>query len=141
VADGLRFPNGLALDREQQFLYVAQTPADNVLRFRIAGEGLSSPEVYGPQSLGARSFPDGLAFDSAGNLWVTLVLMNRLVAITPAGDIATIAEDATGALINRPSNLAFGGADLRDVYIGSIAAPYVLRGRSSVAGQPLVHQL
>ena len=34
-----------------------------------------------------------------------------------------------------------GGADLKDLYIGSIRAGYVLKGRSPVAGQPHVHQL
>lgn len=29
---------------------------------------------------------------------------------------------------------------MRDIYIGSIATPYVLKGSSSVAGMPLVHQ-
>ena len=52
----------------------------------------------------------------------------------------TVAEDAAGTLINKPTNIAFGGSDLRDVYIGSIAANYVLRGRASVPGLALAHQ-
>lgn len=140
VADGLRFPNGLALDAQERFLYLAQTTADNVLRFRIEGDRLSAPEVYGPESLGTRCFPDGIAFDASGNLWVTLVLANRIVAITPGRDVVTVANDEAGVLINKPTNVAFGGNDLRDVYIGSIASSYVLRGRSQIAGQKLVHQ-
>jgi len=140
VADGLRFANGLALDAEQRFLYVAQTAADNVLRFRIDGGALGAPEVYGPARLGERCFPDGIAFDAAGNLWTSLVLANRIVAIAPDGGVSTISEDPAGTLMNKPTNIAFGGADLRDVYFGSIAAGYVLRARSSVPGQPLAHQ-
>lgn len=140
VADGLRFANGLALDRDERFLYVAQTAADNVLRFRILAEGLGDPEPYGPERLGYRVFPDGIAFDVAGNLWATLVLANRVVAIAPNGEVKVVAEDSGEGLINKPTNIAFGGADLRDVYLGSIAADYVLRGRASIAGQPLAHQ-
>jgi gluconolactonase len=140
VADGLRFPNGLALDAAEEFLYVAQTAADNILRFRIAGEALSAGELYGPASLGTRAFPDGIAFDTAGNLWASLVLANRIVAIAPGGNVATIAEDEAGSLMNKPTNIAFGGADLCDVYVGSIVSDYILRGRSSIAGQPLAHQ-
>jgi len=136
----LRFPNGLALDAQERFLYLAQTTADNVLRFRIEGDRLSAPEVYGPESLGTRCFPDGIAFDASGNLWVTLVLANRIVAIAPGRDVVTVANDEAGVLINKPTNVAFGGNDLRDVYIGSIASSYVLRGRSQIAGQKLVHQ-
>lgn len=140
VADGLRFPNGLALDAGERFLYLAQTAADNVPRFPLDGDRLGAAEVYGPPSLGARVFPDGIAFDAGGNLWTSLVLANRIVAIRPGGDVAVLADDAAGALINRPTNIAFGGADLCDVYIGSIAASYVLRGRSSVSGLALAHQ-
>jgi gluconolactonase len=140
VADGLRFPNGLALHRDERWLYVAQTAADNVLRFRVSEQGLSGDEAYGPERLGTRCFPDGIAFDAAGNLWVSLVLANRIVSIAPDGTVAPIAEDDGSGLILKPTNIAFGGADLRDVYIGSLAADYVLRGRSSIPGQPLVHQ-
>jgi gluconolactonase len=108
-----------------------------VLRFRIDGNSLSQGEVYGPDQFGVRCYPDGIAFDSAGNLWVTLVLANRIVAITQRGDVVTVAE---ASLLDKPTNIAFGGADLCNVYIGSIAASYVLRGRTSISGQPLVHQ-
>jgi len=140
VADGLRFANGLALDAKDEYLYLAQTAADNVLRFRITGDTLGPAEIYGPERLGTRVFPDGIAFDAEGNLWTSLVLANRIVAITPGGAVLPIAEDAAGTLINKPSNIAFGGADMRDVYVGSIAADYVLRGRSSIPGLKLVHQ-
>jgi gluconolactonase len=140
AADGLKFPNGLALDRDERWLYCAQTAAENVLRFRVSGQDLSGGELYGPERLGTRAFPDGIAFDSAGNLLVTLVLANRIVSIAPDGAVTPVAEDDGSGLIVKPTNIAFGGADLRDVYVGSIAANYVLRGRSSIAGQPLVHQ-
>jgi gluconolactonase len=68
------------------------------------------------------------------------VLANRIVSIAPNGSVTPIAEDDGSGLIVKPTNIAFGGPDLRDVYIGSLAADYVLRGRSSIAGLPLVHQ-
>ena len=48
--------------------------------------------------------------------------------------------DLTTVVLNSPTSVAWGGADMRDVYIGSIGAPYVLKGRSSVPGMPMVHQ-
>ncbi len=140
VADSLRFPNGLALDGDERYLYVAQTAADNVLRFPLTAHGLGRAEPFGPERLGHRVFPDGIAFDAAGNLWTTLVLANRIVAITPDGKVELVAEDDGSGLIDKPTNIAFGGAALRDVYVGSIAADYVLRGRSTIAGLPLAHQ-
>jgi gluconolactonase len=39
-----------------------------------------------------------------------------------------------------PTNVSWGGADLRDLYIGTIRKDYVLHARSPVPGLPLVHQ-
>ena len=159
LADGIQFANGIALDAEERFLCVCQTTGCNVLRYPIHGDGSLGPvELYGPvlgnripagvtpdqlpppEILRTLGLTDGCAFDSEGNLWVTLVTANKIVAITPALEVVTIVEDPTASIINHPTNVSFGGADMRDVYIGSIAVDYVVKARSPVAGMPLVHQ-
>lgn len=161
VADAVNFPNCMALDRNEDYLYVVRTVAAGVVRFPIRGETLGPSEPFGPP-LGDRrpdefgpdagrfladpevsrrwGMADGCAFDADGNLWVTLVLANRIVAIGPDGRATTVIEDPDGALLNAPTSIAWGGPDMRDIYIGSIATPYVLKGRSSVPGLPLIHQ-
>ncbi|MCV7440817.1 SMP-30/gluconolactonase/LRE family protein [Mycobacterium paraense] len=161
VADGVSFPNCMALDRNEDYLYVVRTVAADVVRFPIEGETLGPPERFGPP-LGDRrpdefgpecgrfladpetsrrwGMADGCAFDAEGNLWVTLVLANRIVAITPDGQATTVIDDPDGKLLRAPTSIAWGGEDMRDIYIGSIATPYVLKGRSSVPGLPLIHQ-
>ncbi|OBI30473.1 hypothetical protein A5709_25515 [Mycobacterium sp. E1386] len=161
VADAVNFPNCMALDRDEDHLYVVRTLAADVVRFPIEGETLGPQERFGP-SLGDRrpdeygpdaarlmadpevgrrwGMADGCAFDAEGNLWVTLVLANKIVAISPDGRATTVIEDPDGALLNGPTSIAWGGQDMRDIYIGSITTPYVLKGRSSVPGLPLIHQ-
>lgn len=161
VADAVNFPNCMALDRNEDYLYVVRTVAADVVRFPIKGETLGPPERFGPP-LGDRrpdevgpdaallmadpqvsrrwGMADGCAFDANGNLWVTLVLANRIVPISPDGRTITVIEDPDGALMSGPTSIAWGGHDMRDIYIGSITAPYVLKGRSSVPGLPLIHQ-
>ncbi|ORB69155.1 SMP-30/gluconolactonase/LRE family protein [Mycobacterium scrofulaceum] len=161
VADAVSFPNCMALDRNEDHLYVVRTLTADVVRFPIEGETLGPQEQYGP-SLGGRrrdeygpdasrlmadpevgrrwGMADGCAFDAEGNLWVTLVLANKIVAIHPDGRATTVIEDPDGALLKGPTSIAWGGHDMRDIYIGSITAPYVLKGRSSVPGMPLIHQ-
>jgi sugar lactone lactonase YvrE len=159
VAEGVVFPNCMALDQDEAFLYVVRTTPAAVMRFPIrADRTLGDGEQFGPD-LGARrpdevgeqvvataldpatqkrwGMADGCAFDAAGNLWVTVVGPEQIVAITPEGEAFTIVE---GGLIQAPTSIAFGGADMRDVYIGSNTAPYVLQGRSTVSGLQLVHQ-
>jgi gluconolactonase len=51
-----------------------------------------------------------------------------------------VIHDPSGDVVNHPTNVTWGGDDLRDLYVGSIRADYVLRARSPVAGQPHIHQ-
>ncbi len=62
------------------------------------------------------------------------------VAITPSGAVETVIHDPSGETVNHPTNVTWGGQDLRDLYIGSIRTDYVLKARSPVAGQPQIHQ-
>jgi gluconolactonase len=161
VAEAVSFPNCMALDRNEDYLYVVRTVAADVVRFPIRGETLGPQERFGPPLGGRRpdefgpdrgplladpevgrrwGMADGCAFDAEGNLWVTLVLANRIVAISPDGRATTVIEDPDGTLLRGPTSIAWGGPDMRDIYIGSIATPYVLKGRSSVPGLPMVHQ-
>lgn len=153
VAEGLKFPNGMALSADERFLYCAQTSAADVLRFPVENGKLGKGERYGPQ-LGKLVVPgepqpdhndlgytDGVGMDAEGNLWVTLPAANKVVAITPSGAVEVVVHDPDGAVVNHPTNVTWGGPDLRDLYVGSIRADYVLKARSPVAGQPHVHQL
>ncbi len=158
LAEGIRFANGIALDAEERNLFVCQTTGCDVLRYPIlADDSLGAPSRHGPQ-LG-RTIPevqhlrplsaevrsqlgatDGCGFDVEGNLWVTLVMANRIVAITPAGEMVTVLSDPGGTIMRSPTNVSWGGADMRDLYIGSIASDYVVHVRSPIPGLPLVHQ-
>lgn len=159
LAEGIHFANGIALDADEAHVYVCQTTGCNVLRYAIRADGsVGEPEPYGPL-LGARipdgsdvtSLPppevmrtlgltDGCGFDVEGNLWVTLVTANKVVAIRPDGEVVTMLEDPTGAILNHPTNVTWGGEDMRDLYIGSIACDYILCARSPVPGLRMAHQ-
>ena len=83
---------------------------------------------------------DGCGFDAEGNLWVTLVLANRVVAIRPDGEVITVLSDPQAKLMRNPTNVTWGGPDLSDLYIGSVTTDYVLKVRSPVPGLPMIHQ-
>ena len=62
----------------------------------IATDGtVAQREVYGPEDLGGR--PDGMTFDAYGNLWITLISHDRLVALTTEGDVLLLWEDGDPA--------------------------------------------
>ena len=152
VAEGLKFPNGMALSADEQTLYCAQTSGADVMAFPVLPGGRLGPgRRYGPQ-LGRLSAPegpgvpadlgytDGVGLDGGGALWVCLPADNKVVAILPDGRVETVVHDPSGQVINHPTNVTWGGPDLKDLYIGSIRADYVLKARSPVAGQPMLHQ-
>ncbi len=158
VAEGIHFANGMAFDDGEHHLYVCQTTACNVVRYRIAPDGTLGPAMpYGPKlgytthevqalrpitpEIRSQLGPtDGCGFDQGGNLWVTLVLANKVVAITPAGNVVTMLSDPTGLVMRAPTNVSWGGPDMRDLYIGSVVTDFVLKVRSPLPGLPLIHQ-
>lgn len=163
VADGFVGTNEIRFDAKEEWLYVVETNARRISRLRVAPNGdLSQREVYGPSDLGG--FPDGFAFDAYGNLWITLILTERLVAITPEGDLLTLLDDGKpealaayeaayrngattpelmgacrGTLAPMMASLTFGGPDLRTVYLGSLGGNNLPCFQSPVAGLPMSH--
>lgn len=159
LAVGIRFANGITFDHDESHLYVCETTACDVIRYPINADGSLGPkEQYGPKlgytnqevqdkrplTLDMRSqlgLTDGCGFDAEGNLWVTLVLANKVVAITPAGTVVTMLSDPQGKIMRNPTNVTWGGENMQDLYIGSVTTDYVLKFRSPTPGQPLIHQL
>jgi len=163
VATDLAGTNELRFSADGGTLYVAETGGDHLTRFQVEDDGtLTGREVYGPDRL--HGAPDGFAFDTHGNLWTTLIGQDRLVAITPEGEVLTIWEDgdravkeaaranpqdsgastALGAkpgdgLAPRMASITFGGPDLRTVYVGSLGGTSLPTFRSPVPGAPLPH--
>ncbi len=88
VADGFRFTNEIRFDAKEEFLYVVETagrlhhPAADRRARAIPSVGNGSAR----SSLGNGAWPDGIAFDTYGNLWGTLVYSDKLFILTPQGD-------------------------------------------------------
>ena len=158
LATEVEFPNGITLDPREENAYVCSTTGCHVLRFPIHADGtLGESEVYGPQlgksvDLAAAmqlvspeqrrdlGLTDGCGFDQEGNLWVTLLMSNRVVAITPQFEVVTMIEDLEGEIMQTPTNVSWGGEDMCDLYIGSIVTDYVVHARSPIPGERLIHQ-
>lgn len=163
VADGLGYTNEVQIDPTGDWLYVNETMARRLSRFRLAASGdLGDKQVV--TQFGAGSFPDGLAFDVDGGVWVTAVLSNRIIHVAPDGRGTVVVEDHDPAVLavaetayregnlGRPhldrvpegplkniSSLAFGGPDLRTAYVGCLLGDRIACFRSPVAGLEPVH--
>jgi gluconolactonase len=165
VADGFRFTNEIRLDAREEWLYVAETTGKRITRLRVKPDGsLVDREVYGPSNLGS-GLVDGIAFDAYGNLWATMICADRLVAVTPEGDLLELMSDgdpaatarfeaafATGSPVPLDTMLAcggqtcslltsltFGGPDLSTVFLGGLRSTEIPFFGSPVPGLPMVH--
>ena len=164
VAEGFCFTNEVRLDAREEWLYIVETTGKRVSRMRVAPDGeLRDREVFGPEPLGT-GFPDGIAFDAHGNLWCTMLMADRLIAITPDGDLRVLLDDgdpaataaveakfaqsaataedmrrAKGTIAPWMASVTFGGPDLRTAYLGSLIGTRIPYFRSPVAGLPMVH--
>ena len=165
VADGFGFTNEIRFDANEEFLYVVETTGGCVTRLRMDEKGnLVDREVFGPANLGKGAWPDGIAFDSAGNLWGTMVYSDKLFVLTPEGDLRILLDEgdpvrvdalerqffsnhvteevlfATGqGVAPWMASVTFGGPDLRTAYIGSLKGKRIPWFRAPVAGLPMVH--
>lgn len=163
VAEGFRGTNECRFDADEEWLYVVESNGRRISRLRAERDGhLHSREVFGPDDLGG--VPDGFAFDAFGNLWITLVMADRLIALTPEGELLTLLDDGNAARVAEfdrhflagtmtteimtatrgsiapwMASVTFGGPDLRTVYLGSLLGTRIPAFRSPVAGLALPH--
>lgn len=77
AAANIYFANGIAIDKAEKYLYVAETMMDRVLRFKL---DLSSGILSERENYQSVITPDNLAFDQQGNLWIASPLSNKIVA-------------------------------------------------------------
>lgn len=165
VAEGFHFTNEIRMDAREEYMYVAETTGGCISRLRVNQDGsLGKREVFGPSSLGKGAWPDGIAFDSGGNLWGTMVYSDKLFVLTPEGDLKILLDEGDPAKVDAlekaffknevneevlfatgrgiapwMASVTFGGPDLQTLYIGSLRASRIPYFRAPLPGLPMVH--
>lgn len=85
VADGLSFPNGMAVSPDGQSLVVAETFANQLTKFPILPDGgLGEGEIFA--QLGDYS-PDGISMDADGAVWVGCPFNGAFLRVAEGGEI------------------------------------------------------
>jgi gluconolactonase len=110
------FANGLALDAGGRNLYVAETMANRVFRIPIADDGAAGEREEVATLPGA--WPDGLAFDAAGRLYVGCYEPSQVLRIAPEGAVEVLFREWSAHLLAHPTNLAFRGTTMFTANLG-----------------------
>jgi len=115
-------PNGIALSPTGRILYVANSDEHNVRAYDLDKNG----DPTGERVLisGIDGVPDGVRVDEKGDLWVAA---NGIAIYSPEGRLLHQMP-----VHGVPSNLAFGEADLKSVFIS--ARGNIYRARVGVKG-------
>jgi sugar lactone lactonase YvrE len=91
VADGLKFPNGMALVDGDRTLLAADSYAQALIAYDVHGDGsLSDGRVWAK----LEHAPDGICADTDGALWIATVPGRRCIRVREGGEVLdTVAVD------------------------------------------------
>lgn len=128
LADSLGFPNGIAVSADGKSLYVCESAFERILRFTIGEDGnLTSKEIFVTLPGGD---PDGIDFDSAGNLYVAHFGSGTVYVIAPDGAI----KQKISAPGKKPTNLEFAGDDLKALFLTEVETNALYKLNVEIAG-------
>ena len=112
----LVFANGLAVAPDGRHLYVAETFANRVSRIPVGDDGAAGTPELVAATPGA--WPDGLAFDVEGNLYVGCYEPSQVLRVDPAGRVEVLFREWSAHLLAHPTNLAFRGTTMFTANLG-----------------------
>ena len=111
MADDLLVPNGAVVTPAGDRLIVAETMAQRLTSFHIAGDGsLDDRRLFA--DLGDES-PDGICLDADGGIWFASIREHQVVRVEEGGRVTD--RISTGE--RRAIACMLGGDDRRDLYV------------------------
>lgn len=122
--------NGLALNKAQDTLYIANTGDDRILRLNL---GTGAIDVFAESINGA----DGIVFDQEGNLWVAANQADNLVALDENSRVIAQLGAFLGIRENgSPKGLLFPASPVivgKDIFVTNLSI--ALRGAADVESE------
>lgn len=163
VADGLGYANECLVHPESGQLFVNETFGRRLTRFDVRPDG-SLENRTTLATFGSGTFPDGLTFDNKGGIWITSIVSNRLIYLSPDGCQTVVVEDVDaenlarvetafqagelgrphldrsfGKRLKNISSAAFGGVGLDTLYLGCLLGKEIMSFPAPVAGLKPYH--
>ena len=129
------FTNGMCLSQDGRSLYVVESSPPLISKLEIRSDG--SPGERKVLVELPRQVPDGVALDRDGNLYIALYNPNIVYRLTPKGELITLYDDWQQLQLLAPTNVAFGGKDMKTLIIAGLCGWSVHTAPVDVPGLPL----
>jgi gluconolactonase len=132
IDTGLCFPNGVAVSAAGDFVYLAETLKDRILRYRINGDGTMGPREHWADVPPPHG-PDGMCFAANGELLVAHHDGSGVDVFSPDGKwVEKI--DIPGRYT---TNCCFGGPTNSTLIVTDVDTQSLYSVELSISGQPL----
>ena len=134
VAEGLAFPNGMAVSQDNGTLVVAESYAAKLTGYQIEADGSLIGEV-GWATLGENAAPDGICMDAENAVWYASVPGQHCVRVAQGGDVLETIEADRGCFA-----CMLGGPDGRTLFVVGAKWPDAMEGKGRT-GQVLATEV
>ena len=129
------FTNGMCLSADGRALYVVESCPPLISRIEIdSGGGAANRAVVVELP---RQVPDGIALDVNGDLYISLYNPNIIYRLTTGGKLIKLYDDWEQLMLVAPTNIAFGGSDMKTLIIASFCGWSVHTAPMAVQGLPV----
>jgi sugar lactone lactonase YvrE len=109
VAEGISFPNGMAITPDNSTLIVADSYGKKLTAFTITADGLSKPRIWADLDDGV---PDGICLDAEGAIWVASPVSGAVIRVREGGVVTDRIEVEHQAFA-----CMLGGPDRRTLFL------------------------
>lgn len=135
VDEGFTVSNGIAWSPDDSTLYFCDSRPGKLFAYDFdLGRGEISRRRVLLDFAGREGRPDGCAIDSEGFLWIAEIGAGQVIRVAPDGRVAREVK----LPIRRPTSVAFGGPDMRTLFITSMS--YGL-SKEALAAEPYAGRL
>jgi gluconolactonase len=135
LADNVPSPNGITLSTTEKHVYVAVTRSQQIWRLPLMSDGSVSKTGVAIQLSGGAAGPDGIEMDAENGLLVCHLGVG--VWRFDANMLPTHLVYSDGPHHHHLDNCAFGGADLKTLYITEALSGDILVARMPVPGKKM----
>jgi sugar lactone lactonase YvrE len=114
--EGFYCSNGIDWSPDGRWMYFVDSRQDRIYRYAFdSTDGEARDREIFIDTTALEGIPDGLRVDAAGDIWCAFWDGAQIIRFAPDGTV----QEQVAVPVLRPTSIAFGGADLRTMYITS----------------------